>query len=541
MSVALVGLIVLQFYWIKVSLEVHADRFKQSVHNAMSGVVARLEKEEAMQVAKQKMTSSVNIVDDHFFLDFDSMGNARWQEGRTIKFKQVIKPSAMPMGNSYAYEVEEEAVIRKSGLAKRQLSPMDAENVPADLQQIMRRVDTDSAKWSGHLQDSVAEDQGLIRALDMVSIVFAEMLQQDKSIQERISQPMLDSLIRTELHSRGIDIPYHFLVKSTNKEGKSKIIFYNNETAFEQLLTSEFQARLFPADLFDTRNTLYLRLPGQHKFVIEQMWVILASSFLFLSLVVFGFGYAVFTIIQQKKLSDITHDFISNMTHELKTPISTVSLACEALLDPDIRALPNQSARYLNIIRDENNRLASQVEKVLQIARLEKGDFELKIAPVHIHSAIERALEAIGVQTERRDGQLQMVLNATQPTVQADEVHITNVIYNLLDNANKYSPDSPNITIRTEDGPKGIYLSISDKGLGISKDTLDKVFDKFYRVPTGNIHNVKGFGLGLSYVKKIMEAHYGSVSVKSELGKGSTFTLFIPYQHEPVENLIGRR
>jgi two-component system phosphate regulon sensor histidine kinase PhoR len=220
------------------------------------------------------------------------------------------------------------------------------------------------------------------------------------------------------------------------------------------------------------------------------------------------------------------------MTHEFKTPISTISLACEVLRDPDMRQLPNQVDRYIGIIGEENKRLANQVEKVLQIATLDRGKFKLHISEVDIHKVITKAIKNIAIQIESRGGVLAASLDAQSPVIQVDEVHLTNIVFNLLDNANKYSPDKPEISISTENTSKGILIKISDKGQGISKENLAKIFDKFYRVPTGNVHNVKGFGLGLSYVKTIITAHHGDVSVKSEPNKGSTFTLFLPYVYE---------
>ncbi|MBT33341.1 MAG: hypothetical protein CMO01_27075 [Thalassobius sp.] len=262
------------------------------------------------------------------------------------------------------------------------------------------------------------------------------------------------------------------------------------------------------------------------------MWLLLASSVVFISLIIYGFAFAIYTILKQKKISEITNDFISNMTHELKTPISTVSLACEALMDPDIRALPNQSTRYLGIIKEENERLSTQVEKVLQIARLDRGDFKLNIEKINLHEAIQQAIKNIHLQIETRDGEIITNLNAKQPVIEADQVHLINIINNLLDNANKYSFEKPTITINTKDIEGGIQLTIRDKGQGIAKEMLNKIFDKFYRVPTGNLHDVKGFGLGLSYVKTMVNAHGGEISVKSELKKGSSFTIILPHKHE---------
>jgi two-component system phosphate regulon sensor histidine kinase PhoR len=186
--------------------------------------------------------------------------------------------------------------------------------------------------------------------------------------------------------------------------------------------------------------------------------------------------------------------------------------------------------RYLGIIRDENKRLGSQVEKVLQAAMLDRGDIRLKLTPVDIHEVIEGVLQNIGVQIEQRDGSVDLSLEAEQTVIEADEVHVTNVIYNLLDNANKYSPDKPQISIRTRSWGGGVAITVADKGIGMSREATGRIFEKFYRVPTGNVHNVKGFGLGLSYVKKIVDLHQGNIRVDSHPGSGSTFEIFLPYK-----------
>ncbi len=344
--------------------------------------------------------------------------------------------------------------------------------------------------------------------------------------------------MKDELYNQGIDLPCTWAV--VNKSSKDPRVLYCNSSEDRQaILTSGFNARLFPTDVLDGKNTLHLHFPTQNSFIVKKMWAVLFSSAVFISLIIYCFGFAIAVILRQKKTSDITNDFISNMTHELKTPISTVSIACEALLDPDIRALPNQSDRYLNVIKDENSRLAQQVEKVLQIARLDKGSFKLKITRVDVHQVIDKVLKNLGIQIEKREGAIRKELYATDFVVEADEVHLSNIIHNLIDNANKYSPEKPEISITTQNVENGLQICITDKGQGIAKNTLNKIFEKFYRVPTGNVHDVKGFGLGLSYVKKMIEAHGGQISVKSELGKGSIFTLYFPFRYEQNKDITG--
>ncbi len=368
--------------------------------------------------------------------------------------------------------------------------------------------------------------------LDVVHFIMEELQNRDQNLRQRINPKVLNSLLKRELEDRGINIDYQFLVESRLKRQKPQFLFCSSPHEQENILRAGFSVNLFPTDIFGSEHILHAYFPDQEAFIFKRMWWVFGTSLLFIGLVVFCFVKAVSTIIKQKKMSEITNDFINNMTHELKTPISTVSLACEAIQDPDVRQLPKQVDRYLNIIKEENVRLGSQVEKVLQIAVLDKGDFKLKISTVNIHEVIHQAIRNIIIQIENRGGHLEKHLDADYPAIEGDEVHITNMIHNLLDNANKYSPDAPQISIQTQSLKEGIQISVSDQGQGMSRETKDKVFDKFYRVPTGNVHNVKGFGLGLSYVKTMVEAHQGEVKVKSELNKGSTFTLFLPYRQD---------
>jgi two-component system phosphate regulon sensor histidine kinase PhoR len=262
------------------------------------------------------------------------------------------------------------------------------------------------------------------------------------------------------------------------------------------------------------------------------MWFMLLVSLAFMLALIFSFYYTISTIFKQKKLSEIKNDFISNMTHEFKTPISTISLACEVLHDSSIEKSPERVNTYVKMISDENKRLSLLVENILQTALLDKGQLKLKIQSFDIHALIAETITNIKLQVENKDGEITTDLKASIPVINADRVHITNIIFNLIDNALKYSNDQPKIKIVTVSDNEGIFISVTDNGIGISKENQKRIFDTMYRVPTGNIHNVKGFGLGLSYVKAVVEKHGGSISVASELGKGSNFTVYLPYQSE---------
>jgi two-component system phosphate regulon sensor histidine kinase PhoR len=258
------------------------------------------------------------------------------------------------------------------------------------------------------------------------------------------------------------------------------------------------------------------------------MWLMLLFSALFILIIIGSFYYTINTILKQKKLSEIKNDFINNMTHELKTPISTISLACEMLSDKDISSTEGQRSNYIGMIREENKRLGTLVESVLTNAVIERGELKLKPQPIYLNALIKDLLQSFELQVTRRSGSIQFYPDADSDSIEGDKVHITNVIFNLLDNANKYSPEIPELTISTFNKDNNVCVKVTDKGIGISRENLRKIFDKLYRVPSGNLHDVKGFGLGLSYVKAIIEKHNGQIAVESQPGKGSSFTIILP-------------
>jgi two-component system phosphate regulon sensor histidine kinase PhoR len=300
---------------------------------------------------------------------------------------------------------------------------------------------------------------------------------------------------------------------------------------------SGYRAVLFPNNMNETGNYLYIYFPTQRAFILNQLGFTLGASVLLIVVILACFYIAINTIVQQKKLADIKNDFINNMTHEFKTPISTISLAAEMAQEQvgrsggdDAAGLNERVGRYMGIIRDETRRLGSHVEKVLQMALLDRGEIRLKLSSVNVHDVIEKVLNNIGIQIEQRGGEVDLSFEADQEVIEADELHVTNILYNLLDNALKYSPNTPVIGIKTASLPEGVSITVSDQGLGMTKEQVSRIFEKFYRVPTGNRHDVKGFGLGLSYVKKMIDEHHGQILVDSQPGKGSTFDVILPYK-----------
>ncbi|WP_162055163.1 sensor histidine kinase [Pontibacter pamirensis] len=359
---------------------------------------------------------------------------------------------------------------------------------------------------------------------DVVQKMVVEYAVKDEPLQERLNLHGLQPLLKAELQQQGIQLDFGFWVVA----GQTDTVAAQNLSAIRHQALPSYKATLFPNDIFDKPDYLGLYFPDSKAYALKSLWGMLSLSVLFTLVIIATFGTTIHIIYKQKKLSEMKNDFINNMTHEFKTPIATISLATDSIANPKVFENPDKIQYYTRIIREENKRMNAQVENVLQIALLEKNEFKMNLQPIDVHALIIKAIEGIRLQVEQRLGQVNVQLDALQHELLSDEVHLYNVICNLLDNANKYSPASPDIQLVTENVNGGILIAVEDKGIGMSKDTQQRVFEKFYRVPTGNLHNVKGFGLGLSYVKAIVQAHHGDIKLKSELGKGSRFEIFLP-------------
>ncbi|MCB0639517.1 MAG: HAMP domain-containing histidine kinase, partial [Lewinella sp.] len=302
------------------------------------------------------------------------------------------------------------------------------------------------------------------------------------------------------------------------------------QPSYPNLKETPYRINLFGNTDQEAPAELRLHFPAKSDVLWSDLWLNFLGAFLCAAIILACFGYTIWVIFHQKKISEMKTDFINNMTHEFKTPIATISLAADSITSSRIAGDPNKVARFANIIKQENKRMNSQVEKVLQMAQIDKHEFKLRLSEVDLHEVITRAIENISLQVEQREGVAEAALLADNAIVEGDLTHISNMVNNLLDNANKYSPEKPHITVTTHTRPKGVEVQVSDQGMGMSKEARKHIFDSFYRVHTGDRHDVKGFGLGLSYVRAMITAHQGTVDVQSELGKGSTFTLFFPYK-----------
>lgn len=565
MSVALLGLIAFQFYWLGFTMRSKKEQFGSDVRDAMQQVVRRLGQQEFYYMAQRKIEANQkqqqlkaiakpihklvakhkapNAVPSVIAPTVSSLDLDRFATISVPSDIQVSKGTeVLPNGEIREYEEYsvnmDLAEVQKRINEDKQLDQILMGMIHQKEQALIQKDSIRKAKKSSqkkehnHEGQMIATMSELERAKNKTALakeVFTDFLFQKRSIYDRINYVILDSLLRHEISMKGILLPFEYGV-STQEEPRYLHFAssLNYKTTGLKNDKDTYTVNLFPNDFTNTGNYLRVYFPNQDQYVIRNMWVMYASSLLLILVVLGCFYVAVSTIVKQKQLADVKNDFINNMTHEFKTPISTISLATQMLQDSDVAANSSMFSRYLNIIKDENKRLGLQVEKVLQTAQMERGELKLKIGEVNVHEVIEQVLENISPQIEQKEGLIDLDLQALDSLLLADEVHLTNIIFNLLDNANKYSPEHPWITISTKDVDNGLSITIADKGIGMTKESVKNIFDKFYRVPTGNVHNVKGFGLGLSYVKTIVEKHHGKINVQSVPGEGSSFEVILP-------------
>ncbi len=345
---------------------------------------------------------------------------------------------------------------------------------------------------------------------------------------KEINKEELLQTLKGELAATGIDTPFEFAVI----RGDSIIDGVFSRVKHKEFLDSPYKVSLFTQGLLRRGEVLSVVFPRKANYVLGTMGLVLGGFGLFLVIIISTFALSLWFIIRQKKTSEMQADFINNMTHEFKTPLATISLAADTIANNRVITDENKVRHFISMIKKENSRMNRQVETILQIATLDKHEMDFAFNPTDLHEVINQAIETIEIQVADRGGVIHRNLGAENSVITGDAEHLRNLVHNLLDNANKYSEKEPEITVRTRSNDSGIFLEVADRGIGMSKSVQTRVFERFYRETTGNIHNVKGFGLGLNYVKAITDAHGGTVTVESEQGKGSIFTVFLPFRNE---------
>ncbi|HNW88747.1 MAG TPA: HAMP domain-containing sensor histidine kinase [Bacteroidales bacterium] len=538
MAITVIVLFGIQFYWMKNAIALREANFSRSVKDAMSNVIYKLEKMEVANKIRSKMyrnkqgqqlLHTIDSINRIYEKEIDAGRSDTGQKDSAALSKNIFNVTSEKINVTVLQEHTGEIIKTYDttivSIQKRLDSPNPDASVLSDMPALSFGIDSLLSKDLENVKSNI---NNYLDKTALVNDVFNDLFnfKHYDAIENRLNFIMLDSLIIRELRNSGIYTEYEFGVYSPVR---NVMIIEKTGHYHKKLLEEGYAFNIFPRDLFMTPEYIMIYFPNKNLYLYMQNWPLILISFVLILIIAFSFVYTITTIFRQKKLSEMKNDFINNMTHEFKTPISTISLTCEALSDKDVPKTETGFDNYINIISEENKRLGSMAEKILQTAVIDKGQLNLHKELIDIHTIIEDVIHSIQIHVDVKNGSISKSFKARNHYITADKTHITNVIYNLFDNAIKYTPDKPCILISTQNMLKGISIVISDNGIGISKANQKKIFEKLYRVPTGNVHNVKGFGLGLHYVKTIIETHGGNVDVESELKKGTRIKIYLPF------------
>ena len=501
MALSFLSLLYLQVSYIEEMVKMRRGQFEENVNRSLVQAARNLE-----------------LVETKKYLEKDVAATER-----AARLSEQLKQQQMNGGRTSLTEHHQFSVTAPDGT---QISSFELKTImerPANVPKVIISTGKNIPQTSRRLQEILKERYIYQRA--MLDEVVYNILRtsSDKPLKERINFKQLDHFLKAELLNNGIDIPYHFSV--TDRDGKE--VYRCSDYAYDS--EKIYSRLLFENDPPAKMGFVNIFFPTLDNYIFSSVRFMIPSIIFTLVLLV-TFIFTIYIIFRQKKLTEIKNDFINNMTHEFKTPISTISLAAQMLNDPAVGKSPAMFKHISGVINDETKRLRFQVEKVLQMSMFERQKATLKMKEVDANELINGVINTFRLKVEKYNGTLDAELNAEDPIVYVDEMHFTNVIFNLLDNAVKYKKPEGDLKlkVRTWNESGKLHISIEDNGIGIKKENLKKIFDKFYRVHTGNLHDVKGFGLGLAYVKKIVDLHKGEISINSEYGKGTTFTIKLP-------------
>ena len=540
MGISILGIIIIQLVWMNNAIRVRNELFDRSVNEALTSTTNRLE-----NMQDFRMINRFAFNDSAHFNGMPPVPPPPpGTPGRLLN--QILSPK--PPGNPSRRQIEMivEAAKSKNGIKYHISTKSDTKGKNREENIIF--INTDSlgrnldlaythginkldsmVVQSGEWKDSAS---GIKHRFELkthrLKRIADKVVQEITSLEDNeISIDHISKLLKVELGNRDIPIPFEFGIFKDSRLSKK------TEKADSLLLAkSNYKVNLFPNDIIQKNIRLAVYFPEKDSFIYKTLNWLLLISLIFSIIVLVTFAVSIYFILKQKKISEMKSDFINNMTHEFKTPLATISVAADSINNAKVIENPERIRYYIEMIKKENARMNRQVEDILTIARLDKKDFEFKWEAFNLHDVIEDAMQSIVLQVEKKGGTVASEFQAINPVATSDSSHFANLVYNLLDNANKYSPDVPEIRISTRNTSKGVLITVADKGIGMTKAVQSRVFERFYRQASGNIHNVKGFGLGLSYVKAVLEANHGSISVHSEPGKGSRFEVFIPFIRE---------
>lgn len=522
---AVIALVLIQLYWIDNAIKLKQKEFERGVTETLNQFVAELEKEEAVDRLKSHQQGKF------LFINTDSISSnvAVPDTGYDVMYVKEVKKENDQIEINIIEDHHGERISKK---IVKEISSTDDDSI-IDLIEEKIKLNTNELNEEiilekvPHQVDSIIQKR-VRKKTAVIGDIVKNLIEIDiyESIEERLSKFDFDKKINEKFIDNGIASVLNYGVfDNSNKMVLSNLI--KNETNNE-LLNSKFKTRLFPNDVIGKDNMLIVDFPDQTTFVLQQMWSVLLLSVVVLISIIFGFVYTVVTIVRQKKLSEMKNDFINNITHELKTPISTISLACQSLADKSINKDEQKVNKYVKMISEENSRLGSLVENVLQTAVYDKGKFNLRIEKLNLKSLLIEAISNIKNQVQEKNGEIDFNFQLNDDyLIETDAIHFVNIITNLLDNANKYSNEFPKIMIEVIKSKNEIEISVSDNGIGIHKEHQKRIFDSLYRIPTGDIYNTKGFGLGLNYVKNVVEKMNWKIKVSSQINKGSSFIITI--------------
>lgn len=499
----LVWLIVVQSKWITNAIQVESQHFDQLVNTALAHVVEKVEEQEMVMHITNEMVS-ISSDTNKIRVDKVYLEQKSWLDSLSSTDQKRFPDNELltNVNDSVFYQIHEYSNLDSSfklvDTKNRQLKAKDLQE---------------------HLLNKITNKTVFVEN------IVNKLIRKKINIEDRISKKALTDIMANTFENKGINFSYEFAVRKNQNE-----YFVQTENFCENFNGKYYETTLFPNDLLSAPNYLVVYFPDYKRNIMQSLPKLVGTSVMLTIVIMLFFTITLYIILRQKKLSEIKNDFINNMTHELKTPISTISLASQMLKDNSIPKQPERLNSISQIIDDESKRLSFQVEKVLQMAIIDKGGLNLKMQELDINELLRSIAASFELKIHNNNGQIDTNLTDTKIYFEADEVHFSNVIYNLIDNGIKYSADHLHISVSTETCGKKFVVKIKDRGIGIKKENQKRIFEKFYRVPTGNVHDVKGFGLGLSYVKKIVEAHKGSIKVKSELKKGTEFILEFPLE-----------
>ncbi len=508
MSISLIGIITVQLYWINNALESKKEQFKNEIQKSLARVTERIsEKENAFFENKYRGIIENTVLADEaqiknwLFQEIDTTTKEKFTYGGTILEENFKMPVDF---------IDNDTIIVKRITGKNDFFHSKLIKGADDLFPVLDETRYSFTKRLKNLERSQ----------------FAEIFRnfnRTKPIHKRLSNRELNDIIKDELNKRNIQLDFKYGV-------------YSNDGLATNLKSGYYTINKkdsFPYPLFYNSDGgvdywLYVTFPTKNNHILSDISSILLLSLFFIFIIIIAFSSSLYQLVRQKKISEIKTDFINNMTHEFKTPIATINLALDSIKNPKIINDNEKVLRYVKMIRDENKRMHSQVENVLRISRLEKNQIEISKETVDMHDIIEDAITHTNLLIADRKGELDFNFEAITAEISGNQFHLTNVVVNVLENALKYSKGAPIINVYTESTNKFFILKIKDQGIGMTKVVQKQVFDKFYREQKGNIHDVKGHGLGLAYVKEIVDKHHGTVFVESEKDKGSTFTIKLP-------------